>query len=107
MSALENTTQNLSIEEVARRLARENAQSEESIREIYLFPHPAEIRLVEVDEITISSDAIRPFHFGSAPEYGIPFPSAIALIRPEEKLRLPPPEGWGTWEKAQKIWPEA
>jgi len=94
------------IELAARRLATANAESEPNLEAVYLFPSDHQIRLVEVDRSMSSSDMILPFYFPPDPEGGIPFPSALALIRPEEERRLSPPDGWGTWDEARRIWPE-
>ena len=93
------------IQSAARELARGHANSEPGIQEIYLFPSEEEIRLIEIDATTYPSEAITPFYFRRDPVNGLPFPTAIALIRPEER-RLPPPEDWGEWDQATRIWPE-
>ncbi len=95
------------IQAIARNLARSNAETEESIRAIYLFPNSEEIRLIEVDETTPPSDGINPFVFGPDRRHGLPYRMSIALIRPEENRVLSPPKEWGTWEDAVQIWPEA
>jgi hypothetical protein len=105
MSAVEDTTHNLSIEEVARRLARGHTEAEPSIEEIYFFPDSKEVRLIATDTLTAPIGQIEPFYFAASPANGIPFPSAIALIHPSEK-QLPTPEGWGAWTDAKRIWPE-
>ena len=90
----------------AQRLAELNAASEPAIREIYLFPAENEIRLVEVDETALprGDEQIAAYHFGPDPHGEIKYPSAIALVRPEDQERLWPPEGWGSWEGAEVIW---
>jgi hypothetical protein len=92
-----------SIYETAKRLAKANAEAEPNIKEIYLFPNDKEIRLIEIDTTTVPSPQIEPFYIGSTPASGIAFPSAIALIRPEEK-DLDPPDDWGAWEDAELVW---
>lgn len=89
----------------AERLAEFNAQSEPNIKEIYLFPHSKEIRLVALDESTLPDVKIAAFHFPAAPKSDINYPFAIALIRPEEKDFIKPPRGWGHWVDAIRIWP--
>ncbi|MBW3623675.1 MAG: hypothetical protein KY468_09745 [Armatimonadetes bacterium] len=96
---------NGTIQSAAHHLAREHADSEPGIQEIYLFPNEEEIRLIEIDSTTSPNEAITPFYFRSDPAKGLPYPTAIALIRPEEKV-LPPPAGWGQWSQAARIWPE-
>lgn len=91
------------IRKVAAELAQEHVEAEPSISDVYLFPADDEIRLIEVDEQTVPSDCVAPFYFPPAPEDGIPVPSGIALIRPEEVGKLELPEGWGSWDDAEKI----
>ena len=93
------------IEAAARKLAAYNVEAAPETEAIYFFPHPEEIRLIETDPVTLSDAEIIPYHFGPSPKNGIPFPSSVALIRPEEAFYLPPPLGWGTWEDAVKLWP--
>ena len=87
----------------AERLARANVEAEPSIEEVFWFPAEDEIRLVEVDRTTPPSDCISPFYFRADPGGGTGFTSGIAIIRPEEKEKLDPPEGWGKWKDAKKI----
>jgi hypothetical protein len=94
------------IQEAALDLARSNAEAEPRITRVYLFPSDEEIRLVEVDESTTpSGEEISPFYFSADPQEGIPFPSGIALILPDEVDRAKPPEGWCDWNRAKVIWP--
>lgn len=95
--------------DAARRLAKASAAAEPNIKAIYLFPKPKEgneIRLIEIDPTTMPSETVTPYYFAADLVGGIPFPSAIALIRPDER-KLSPPEGWGTWKEAKLIWPES
>jgi len=85
-------------------MAKANKKEEPSISRIFWFPHGEELRLVEVDEICMASDVVEAFHFGPNPAGGVPVPSALALIRPEEvpqQLKLP--DDWGTWDDAEEI----
>ncbi len=96
------------MESAAKRLAAANADAEPAIQEIYWFPDEDEIRLIEIDETAVPyEDFIAPFYFPADPEGHIPFRSALAMVTPDDKKRLPPPEGWGAWEDAVRIWPEA
>jgi hypothetical protein len=95
-----------SIEDAARKLADYNVEAAPETEAIYFFPHPDEIRLIETDPTTLSDTEIVPYYFGASPKSGIPFRSAVALIRPEEAFRLPLPPGWGTWNDAVKLWPQ-
>lgn len=105
ISKMEEGVSGDEMQTVARQMARRHAESEPGIQEIYLFPNGGEIRLIEIDSTTTPSPQVEPFYFGPDRVGGIPYPSAIALIRPEEKDKLPPPEGWGGWRDAQRIWP--
>jgi hypothetical protein len=91
------------IEAAARRLADFNREAEPGLQAIYLFPAEDEIRLIEVDPTTLPSDSIEPYYFGADPANRLFFPSAIALIRPEEVGVLALPEGWGTWSEARLL----
>ncbi len=95
------------IRKLATELARENVETEPSIKEVYWIPAEDEIRLIELDEQTVpmpeGSDRVEPFYFRSDPQGGIPVPCAIAIIRPEERETLKLPEGWGKWNDAEKI----
>lgn len=90
--------------EIAMSLARANKESEPNIQRIFWFPHTEEVRLVEVDPESLpgESHAVA-FHFGPDVGGGIPVPSAIALIRPEEVKVLAPPKDWGNWEDAKEL----
>ena len=94
-----------SVEQQARFLAEDNRKAEPSIQKIYWFPHPDELRLVELlDEIPVSMDEqIHAFYFQPSPEDGLTIGSRIAMIRPEEfgKARLP--RGWGEWSDAVEL----
>lgn len=91
------------IRKLAVEQAQESVEAEPSISDVYWFPADDEIRLVEVDEQTVPSDCVAPFYFRPTPEDGIPVYCAIALIRPEEVRKLELPEGWGSWDDAEKI----
>ena len=102
--AAEYATHQEDLDQIAERLAKDNAAAEPNITEIYLFPHLTEIRLIELDESTIPSERVVPYYFPPAPRSGITAPSGIAFILPEEKGTLEPPEGWGSWDQARRIW---
>ncbi len=89
--------------QLAERLATANAESEPTLRKVLWFPHEVELRLVEVMDDVIASDSVIAFHFGPDAPGGIPVPSAIALIRPQEFRAIPLPEGWGNWDDAEEI----
>lgn len=93
------------IEEQARRLAKDNRDTEPKIKDIFWFKADHEIRLVEVDDSTVPSVSgeIEPFYFDPAPSEGLPAPSVIAIIRSNEVGKLDLPKEWGTWQDAEKI----
>lgn len=91
----------------AKKLAEANAQSDVHVSEIYLFPSNDEIRLIEIDDTCFpNGEKIEPFYFAPDAEGEINYNSAIALILPEEKDKLNPPENWGDWSDAIKLYPE-
>lgn len=92
------------IEEAAKKLAQANAESEASISRIYWFPDERQIRLVEVDRESIKTEdnAVHPFYF--SPVEGIPFPSGVALIHPdEERVKALPDEWQVDWAQGRLI----
>jgi len=85
-------------------LAKESVGDDSSVSRVFWFPHDQEIRLVEVDESSLPNDQVLPFYFGPSPAGGVPLPSAIALIRPDEvPKRLKLPDDWGTWDDAEEL----
>ncbi len=94
---------NQEIRKCAEKVAAWHVENEPAIQEIWLFPSDKEIRLVDLDPYSLPSEMITPFYH--APDQQIPYPTGIALIRPEEKGRLSPPADWGGWDQAIKIWP--
>lgn len=91
------------IEQAARELAAANAMAEPTISRVHWFPSPDEIRLVEVDTESLRSDdpAIQAFYF--APVGNVPFPSAVALIHPDEEGRKPLPPEWAVGWKDGRV----
>jgi len=95
--------------EAGKRLATANVETESAISEVWLFPKRDKILLLEVDSKAFpSGKRADAFYFAADPEDNIPFPSGIAAIRPEEKETnsVKPPQGWGDWKKAIRIYPE-
>lgn len=91
----------------ARVLAGAAREAEPAMLKVLLFPSAEEIRLLYVDATAHPAgedDKIAPYYFRPAPNNGIKFESAIALIRPEEEGRLALPTGWGTWNDAEVLW---
>lgn len=107
MVVLEEAPPKLDIRCAALEMADEGRESEPQVREVYLFPSATEIRLVYLDATASPSrdERVRPFYFAASPTSGLPYPSAVAVIRPEEKKTLSPPEGWGGWSDAERLWP--
>jgi hypothetical protein len=94
--------------EAAEEIARENAEDNTEISEIWLFPDDREVRLIEIDETAMpyppDANRISAYSFPPYPGTRSPFRFAVAVIRSEDKKRLDPPRGWGTWDDAEKIW---
>ena len=94
------------VKAAALEIVRENREGDPSLQKVYLFPAEDEIRMIYVDPTSRShrgNGAITPFYFGKNVQTGLFYRSAIALIRPEERGTLLPPEGWGTWDDAELI----
>ena len=94
------------MEAVARQMVKDNTDDDQhTIQAAYLFPSDTEeIRLIYVDSTAYPSrdddHVVKPFYFGADAASGVPFRSAVALIRPDEKDALSPPAGWGKWSDA-------
>jgi len=93
------------IRKQAEMLAKENIQAEPTIQKILWFPHPQEVRLVELDTNMQPSlsGSVDPFYFGASVAQNLPSPSGIALIRPEEYMKLELPQEWGGWSDAKEL----
>lgn len=90
----------------AHTLAQANYEAEPAIECIYLFPSNEEVRLIEIDKTAGSHNdggMVMPFYFGPDLASGLRFPSAIALISPEDVTTHQPPAGWGNWQEAEII----
>ncbi len=101
-------------EEVAKRLAEKHYAIEAGITHIFRIQQrvdvemkPAEpIKLLEVNANTVPSGVL-PLHFGPVPARGIPYPSVIVEVTPEEYERirrheLKLPDGWTIGEELPK-----
>lgn len=97
----------LTVKEQAAALAKENRHGDASIQQVYWFPdkNNREVRLVEItDDVPKTEDKdVHPFYFRPQPADGLPFPSGIALIRPDEFGNLILPAGWGEWTDATEL----
>ena len=99
-------TLNISVNEAANRLVRYNHEADAAIERTYIFPSDQEVRLIHIDTTSIplrDGEEVAPFHFRATPQDGIPYPSAVALVRPEEEGVVAPPAGWGEWNTARVI----
>lgn len=100
--------------EVARELAKKHYQAEAGLQRIFRLSGSAEvevspvepIKLLEVNANTVPSGVL-PVQFGPAPASGIPYPSVIVEVSPEEfqkiqqeELKLP--KGWQLGEEMPK-----
>jgi hypothetical protein len=103
MTVVQKSTE--SVRDAAWKLADYNMQVSPDLTGIYLFPAENIIRLVLLDPVTIPSEEMVPYYFNAYPQGGVSYPSAIVVIRPEEKAFLPPPPDWGGWETAIQLWP--
>lgn len=94
------------VRETAVRLADANREAEPSITEIWFFPDDQEVRLIELNPVVEEGvEEIAPFHFSPDPLDAIFYPIAVALLNPQDHRRLKLPEGWGTWEQAERLYP--
>jgi hypothetical protein len=91
---------------VAKELARKHYQIEVGLTQVFRLTGSAEaevargepIKLLEVNENTVAS-GVMPLYFGPAPASGIPYPSVIIEVTPDEfekikKQELKLPQGW-------------
>lgn len=100
--------------EAAKELAKKHYQIEAGLTQIFRITERVEveviraepIKLLEVNEDTVPS-GVMPLHFGPAPASGIPYPSVIVEVTPDEfkkiqsrELKLP--EGWEIGEELPK-----
>lgn len=93
-------------DETANELAQRHYEIEVSIKQILRITGTAEvevspaepIKLLEVNENTVAA-GIMPLTFGSAPDFGIDYPSVIIEVTPEEFAKIQAhelqlPNGW-------------
>ncbi len=96
---------------VARELARMHYELEAGLTQVFLIADQAQgdgvrsepIKLLEVNADTVASGIV-PLHFGAAPASGIPYPSIIIEVTPEEFDKIQSnamklPEGWKIGEE--------
>ncbi|MBI5154938.1 hypothetical protein HZA57_06850 [Candidatus Poribacteria bacterium] len=92
----------------AGKLALANVRAEPNISEVYMAPSEDQILLMEVDQTAIPNEegCAIPLHFPPEPEDGLPVPSGVIMVTPEEgERRIRLPEGWGNWDQLIPIWP--
>lgn len=89
--------------EIARKMARANRAADPGIKKVLWFPDENELRLVEIGEDAFSNEEVTPYHFGPVPAEGIPVPSGIAMVRPEEEGKIRLPEDWGDWNDGKEL----
>ena len=92
-------------EKQARAMAAENRQTSPDITAVLWFPDDQEIRLVELTEdvAVYMDEELVPFYFPASPDDEMPLPTAIAMIRPNERGKIRLPEGWGEWSEAVEL----
>jgi hypothetical protein len=100
------TVERSAVEEAAQKMADYNLEVSPDLAGIYLFPTEGLIRLVILDPVTLPSEQMTPYYFNAFPQGDVLFPSAIVVIRPEEKPILSPPPDWGGWDTAIQLWPK-
>jgi hypothetical protein len=102
-------------DEVAKMLARKHYDIEPGITRIFKLQDKPEfegllsapIKLLEVN-VDTSSSGIMPLYFGPVPSSGIPYPSVIVEVTPDEFERikvqeLKLPDGWTIAEEYPKV----
>ena len=96
----------LEMRKAAEKLADYAREDQPEIVRVLLFPSAEELRLLYVDTAAHPGrvgEAIAPFYFRSTPEQGIPYSSAVALVRPDDVGQRELPLGWGQWADAESI----
>lgn len=96
---------------VARALALKHYQADAGLKRIFRLTGSAEaevrpvepIKLLEVNAETVASGAL-PVSFGAAPNSGVPYPSIIVEVSPEEFAKIQTreiklPQGWQLGEE--------
>jgi len=107
----------MSKEESARRLAQKHFESDDGLKTILWIMGSSEsednarepIKLLQVNATTVSS-GVMPMHFAAVPSMGIPYPSVIVEVTPDEYRRigikkLSFPKNWLTHQELPKAAP--
>lgn len=97
-----------SVEDAAKELVEKHREVDPEITHAFLSPKGNEIRIVEITNSVGTTNEIIPFRFKSRPDLGVPYPSVIILLSPDElgllkrnKLKLP--KGWGTFQELSRM----
>jgi len=95
-----------SVQDVAQDLAAAHKRADPDIQQIFMVDDPAgaEVRLLEVSGSVGNTGSVMPFRFTARPDLGVPFPSVVILLSPEEKEQLDRqelqlPDAWGSSPK--------
>lgn len=85
--------------EQAKILAKLHIKLDSGITNIWVNPHPEEIRLLEVSSMSPFCGEAFPFPYSPAPEMGLTLPTSLVLISPREWQMIEAgeiflPEGW-------------
>lgn len=85
--------------EQAKILAKMHVRLDQYLTNIWVSPHPEEIRLAEVSGMFVGTDNIYPFRYAPAPESGLTLPSVLVAMSPGEWIKVQQgdlflPEGW-------------
>jgi len=94
------------MEELATKLACDILKAEPEVKKILWFPHGEELRVVRILDNVEKSDRVMAFRFGPDVRGGIPVPTDIAVIRPDEEARIPLPADWCDWGNAVVMYAE-
>lgn len=74
-----------SIDIAARELAGAHSDDDDNLTEIYLLPHPTEIRLLEVTSSVGPTGEVLPFRFEPAAD--VPYRSLVVQLHPDDWAR--------------------
>ena len=97
-----------SLENAARELVEAHREADSGVSHAFLSRKDNEIRIVEVTDSVGTTNEIIPFRFKSRPDLGVPYPSVIILLSPDElgllkKDKLKLPKGWGSFKDLSPI----
>lgn len=88
--------------EQARQLADHHRENDPETTHIYFIEDPSdgEVRLLEISTSVGNVGAVMPVRFTARPDQGLPYPTVIVLLSPDELAKvddgeLELPEAWG------------